>query len=142
MAEYANVTIMKKWYIAFLLFAQLPNDQKRSIKCESCKVLFEAESAIEVYDKSILWAEDYKANNLFKFVGVEHIHKIGDEYPKDGTEICGSLFDDENIWERKDELIPKKHKLTEIIWEQNQNISLKELMTKSQIQNLKDIFCK
>ena len=49
------------WYRADLLFAQLPKEDKSTVKCESCNVLLEASSAIEVYDKAIRWAAAHVA---------------------------------------------------------------------------------
>src|SRR5678815_3258492 len=109
------------WYRADLLFAQLPKEGKLRVKCETCNVIFEASCAVEVYDKAVGWAAEHVDNSLFQFVGVEHISDIGEEQPSDGTEIGGAFFDDENVWERKDELIPEKSKITAIMWEQNRD---------------------
>jgi hypothetical protein len=130
------------WYIAFLLFAQQPEKEQKQIKCESCNVLFEAESALEVYGKAVAWAEDYATNNLFKFVGVEHILTVGNERPTDGTELSGMFFDDDNVWERRDKLIPKKEEIPPIIWEENQDTPIGEMMTEKQKHDLKVIFGK
>ena len=130
----------QKWYVAYLLFAQETKLDEQRVKCESCDILFEASSAFEVYDKAVIWAEDYATDNLFKFVGVEHIREIGDERPTDGTEIGGSFFDDANVWERKDELIPQKHELKAIILEQNKDTPVGELMSDEEKQNIKEIF--
>lgn len=128
------------WYIAFLVFAQQPENSQSQVKCESCNVLFEAESALEVYDKALAWAKDYETENLFRFFGVEHIKEVGSERPTDGTELSGHFYDEENAWERRDELIPKKEEISAIIWEQNQDTPIGELMTEKQKQNLKEVF--
>jgi hypothetical protein len=129
-----------KWYVVHLLFAQLPEVENQTVKCESCCVLFEALSAVAAYDKGLVWASSYMEGTLFHFVGIEHIHRLGDEKPGDGTEIDGSFFDDEDVWERKDELIPERNKIPAIIWEQNCDVPIGELMTEKQKENLKEIF--
>jgi hypothetical protein len=128
------------WYRADLLFAQLPKEGKLSVKCETCNVLFEASCAVEVYDKAVRWAAEHVDNSLFRFVGVENISDIGAEQPGDGTEIAGAFFDDENVWERKDDLIPEKNKLTAIMWEQNRDMPVGQLMTDKQKKDLREIF--
>jgi hypothetical protein len=127
------------WYIVFLVFAQEPKERQSRVKCESCNVLFEAESALEVYDKATIWAKEYERENNFKFFGVEHIKEVGSEQPTDGTELSGMFYDEENVWERRDELIPKKDEISAIVWEQNQNTPIGELMTEEQKQNLKEV---
>ena len=129
-----------KWYVAYLLFAQEAKLDEQRVKCESCDILFEAQSALEVYDKAVIWAKDHEIDNLFKFVGVEHIREIGDERPTDGTEIGGSFFDNKNVWERQQELIPKKHELKAVILEQNIDTPLGELMSDGEKKHLKEVF--
>ena len=128
------------WYRADLLFAELPGEGKLSVKCETCNVLFEASCAVEVYDKAVRWAGEHVDNSLFRFVGVEHISDIGGEQPGDGTEIGGAFCADEHVWERKDELIPEKSKITAIMWEQNRDVKVGELMTEKQKKDLREIF--
>jgi hypothetical protein len=130
------------WYRADLLFAQLPKKGKQNVKCETCNVLFEASTATEVYDKAVCWAASHTEDSLFHFVGVEHITSLGEFQPGDGTEIGGTFFDDENVWERKEELIPEKSKIQAMIWEQNIDVPIGELMTEKQKQDMKEIFGK
>lgn len=130
----------KKWYVAYLLFAQEIKIDGDRFKCESCDVLFEASSAVEVYNKALVWAEEHATDNLFKFLGVEHIHEIGDERPMDGTEIGGRFFDEENVWERRNEIIPQKHELRAVVLEMNKDTPVGELMTDKQKQDLKEGF--
>jgi hypothetical protein len=129
------------WYRADLLFAQLPKEGKQSVKCETCNVLFKASSAVEAYDKAIRWATSHvEEDSLFQFLGVEHISDIGEEQPGDGTEIAGAFYDDENVWERKDELIPEKSQIPAIMLEQNKDVPVGELMTEKQKRDIKEIF--
>ena len=74
-------------YRADLIFAQLPNEGKRSVKCETCNVLFEASSAVEVYDKAVRWATSHVEDTLFHFVGVENISNLNETQPGEGTEV-------------------------------------------------------
>jgi hypothetical protein len=128
------------WYRADLLFAQLPKESKPSVKCESCNVLFKALSAVEAYDKAVRWAATHVEDSIFQFVGVEHIQHLGEERPGEGSEIAGAFFDDENVWERKNELIPEKSKIPAIIWEQNGDVPIGELRTERQKKDIREIF--
>lgn len=129
-----------QWYVVWLMFAQKPKEGKRGVKCESCQVLIEAPSALAAYDKGIVWAQSHVEDSSFHFLGVEHIHSLDGEQPGDGTEIGGSFFDEEDVWERRDELIPEKSKIPSIVWEQNMDVPIGELMTEEQKQEIKEIF--
>jgi hypothetical protein len=128
-----------RWYVVHLLFAQLPKEEKSSVKCESCHVLFHAPSALAAYDKGVTWAQSHIEDTNFQFVGVEHIHSLDDD-PADGTEVGGSFFDEENIWERKSEFIPEKENIPAIMWEVNMDVPVGELMTEKQKKDIKEIF--
>jgi hypothetical protein len=128
------------WYIADLLFAQLPIPGDERVACESCNVLFEAQSASEVYDRSATWAEEHIQGTQFHFLGVTHIRSLSDSQPTNGTEIGGEFFDDVNVWERRDELIPDKNQIPVIVWEQNPHTPIDDLMTVEQKKQLKQIF--
>ena len=128
------------WYVADLLFAQLPMPGERRVACESCHVLFNASSALEVYDRSATWAESHIEGTPFHFVGVTHIRSLDDSQPTDGTEIGGQFFDDVDVWERKDELIPNRHEIPVVVWEQNPDTPIGDLMTSDQKKQLKNIF--
>ena len=41
------------WYLAEVLFAELPHPDRAAYQCESCNVLFQATDAIEAYRKAI-----------------------------------------------------------------------------------------
>lgn len=104
------------WYRTDLLFAQLSKEGKRSVKCETRNVLFDASSAAEVYDQAVCWAATHVEDSLFHFVGVEHISSLDETQPGDRTEIGGMFFDDEDVWERKNELIPEKVRYRQSSW--------------------------
>jgi hypothetical protein len=91
-------------------------------------------------DKACRWAESHREDSLFHFVGVQHIHSLDDNKRVDGAEIGGGFFDDENVWERKDELIPEKGKIPAIMWEQNLDVPVGELMSAKQKRDIKEIF--
>jgi len=65
---------------------------------------------------------------------------VSEERPGDGTEIAGAFFDDEKVWERKDELIPEKSQISAIILEQNKDVPVGKLMTEKQKKDIKEIF--
>jgi len=48
--------------------------------------------------------------------------------------------DDENVWERHDELIPKRDKIPTIMLEQNSDVPIGELMSEKQKKDIKEIF--
>jgi hypothetical protein len=127
------------WYIADLLFAQLPVPGEERVTCESCNVLFEARSASEVYDRASTWAESHIEGTAFHFLGVTHIHSLSDSQPTDGTEVGGHFFDDVSVWERRDELIPEKDQIPVITWEQNCDMPIGDMMTAEQKKKLKEI---
>lgn len=72
-------------------------------------------------------------------MGIEHIHSL-DGKPTDGSEIGGSFFDEKNVRERKRDLIPDKSKIPAILWEEDKDVPIGELMTETQRQILKGIF--
>jgi hypothetical protein len=117
-----------KWYFVSLLFAQSQKKEKRFVMCETCNVLFRAESALEAYDKSVVWAKDYEKDSNFHFVGVEHLVDVRSKKIVDGTEIDGSFFKIKDVWKRKKELIPNKYEINTIKCEVNPNTPIGELM--------------
>jgi hypothetical protein len=117
-----------KWYLVWLLFAQSPKKGKRFVMCETCHVLFKAKSALEAFDKGVVWANAYEKNSNFHFVGVEHLVDVRSKKIVDGTEIDGSFFKIKDVWERKKELIPDKYEINTIKCEANPNTPIGELM--------------
>jgi hypothetical protein len=128
------------WYVVYLLFAKPPKPENSTVKCESCQVLIKASDGHEAYKKSLDWAQKYVRESDFKFAGVEHLKNLYEEEITDGMEIGGSFFNEENFWERLDEFIPEKEKLSAILWETNAEVPLEELMTEEQKQNLMQVF--
>ena len=45
------------WYIAFLLFAERQSEDEQNFNGETCNVLLEAENALLVYEKAMLWGK-------------------------------------------------------------------------------------
>jgi len=128
------------WYVVHLLFAQQDKAGSSSFRCESCHVLFHAPSALVAYDKGVAWAGSHIEGTSFQFVGVEHIRDLDEEQPTDGTEINGEFFEEENIWQRKDEFIPEKMQIPAIVWERDSDTPIIEMMSEEKVQNLKQFF--
>ncbi|MGI8544303.1 MAG: hypothetical protein ACR2MD_12635 [Aridibacter sp.] len=129
-----------KWYVVWFLFAQLPKEGKKFVMCESSQVLFRSKTANEAYDKALIWANEQEKDNNFKFVGIEHMSDLLDEEIVDGTEIDGSFFKKKNIWEQRNEIIPDKNAIKAIMWEENQDTPVGELMTDNQKKKMREIF--
>ena len=101
------------WYVAEMLFAQPKVEGVESVVCEECDVLFEAETAIEAYDKAVAWAADYADDPAtLAFVGVENVRSLN-EPPADGVEIGGRFYESDDVWERQDE-IPARDEIVTI----------------------------
>ena len=128
------------WYIVFLLFAEPQNTHGESVLCETCQVLISANSALDAYDKGIIWATEHIQESEFQFVGVEHIHSIGEE-PADGVELCGRFYESEDVWQRKSELIPEKNNVRAVMWEQN-DVPIGEMMDTDQKNIVRRVFGK
>jgi hypothetical protein len=99
------------WYRADLLFATPPREGEATVQCETCNVLIEGETHREAYDKALLWAAEHVRELAVRFVGVEGLSELDEERPGDGTEVGGMYYEDENVWERVDELIPPRERL-------------------------------
>ena len=129
-----------RWYLVWLLFAQLPVEGKRFVMCETSQVLFQAKSGLEAYEKGVAWAKDYEKDNNFRFVGIEHLTSINDDEIADGTEISGKFIRLKDIWQRKDELIPDKFEIGTIKLEENSDTPVGELMTNEQKKKIRQVF--
>jgi hypothetical protein len=120
------------WYRVDLLFAQPPIQSGESVLCESCNVLFEAQSADEAYEKGLSWAENnVQQNPAFHFVGIENIFALDETQPGEGSEV-GGIFFEENVWERLNEFIPQRSTLNANFLEANKNMPLNEILTQKQ----------
>jgi len=116
------------WYLAEIVFAEPSRANRESYQCESCNVVFQADSADAAYRKAISWGQAYVAEAPagMQMLGVSHLTSIGEELA-DGVEICGNFFEELNVWDRIDELIPPAHRLKAIQWEQGRDSPLKNL---------------
>ena len=128
------------WYAVWILFAQQAEEGKKFVFCENCQVLFNAATANNAYEKALIWAEVHEEETGFKFFGIESVIGISDDELKDGTEIDGSFFKKKNIWDKKEKLIPKQNEIAEIVWEENLDTPIGNLMTNRQKADLKKIF--
>jgi len=72
--------------------------------------------------------------------GFEQIHSLDDDAPIDGTEIGSGFFDAEDVWERKDELIPQKDKIAAIMWDRTPMCQFGELTTAKQKRDIREMF--
>lgn len=129
------------WYLAELLFAEPPHLDRIEFHCESCNVLFEAGEATAAYRKAVDWGLAYAAEPPAntRLLGVAHLTTVGEKLG-DGTEICGSFFTAQSVWDRIGELIPPPSQLKAIQWESKQDVPLKELLNPEQIEQLKRAF--
>ena len=128
------------WYRVDLLFATRPRGESPTVKCESCNVLFEGESAQAACDKAEGWAARHIVDSDFEFLGVEDIALLFEDKPGDGTEIGGSYFEDEGVWDRKAELIPKREDIPVIRFELNPEGAVRKLITEAQSKGLAEIY--
>lgn len=117
------------WYLVDLLFTQPESESKQMYFCETCNVLFEAESSNEAYAKAIHWAEEHIIESLYDltFLGITYISDIL-ETPGDGVEICGRFLRMKDPWLRKDQLIKKQEETLAAQWESNANKTIGEAL--------------
>ncbi len=128
------------WYRTDLLFATEPKGDSPAVKCESCNVLFEAETALQAAAKAELWAERHIADSDFKFVGLENMTLLFADKPGDGTEIGGMFFEDRDVWERRSELIPDKSDIPVIRFEQHPDVPVRRFIREAQEKGLEEIY--
>ena len=126
------------WYLAELLFAELPQPDRADCQCESCNVVFRARSAVEAYRKAVAWGLAYAAEPPagMRLLGVAHLTTVGEELG-DGTEVCGRFFQAPAVWDRVDELVPPPGQLKAIEWERGRDTPLGELLSPEQVAQLK-----
>ena len=74
------------------------------------------------------------------FVGIEYLREIQEKRPDDRDELAGMFFEEEeNIWENKHNIIPDIYDIPGIKLENNQDISIQNLLTEQQMRMLKKI---
>ncbi len=74
------------------------------------------------------------------FVGIEYLREIQEKRPDDRDELAGMFFEEEeNIWENKHNIIPDIYDIPGIKLENNQDISIQNLLTEHQMRMLKKI---
>jgi hypothetical protein len=128
------------WYIVDLLFAQKPEIGNINVQCESCNVLFQADSGIHACSKAQKWAKNHEKDNNYRFAGISNVWKLKETQPKDGDEIAGTFYEEANFWERLKEFIPNTNDIPAIKLEENPDKLIKELVSKDKINSLKKIF--
>ena len=128
------------WYLAEILFAEPRTAGSQPYQCEACNVVFEAATAVDAYQKAVVWGKIYAAEPpaATKLLGIAYL-TIVDEQLGDGTEICGRFFQSHDVWDNV-ELVPLPNALTAIVWEQSQNVSIGELLGPEKIETLERIW--
>lgn len=124
------------WYVVHLLFAQ---EGSHTVVCETSQRIFQAVDANAAYERGELWAREYEQESNFLFVGIEHIKRI-DEELGDGCEVGGCFSEEENVWQRRSELIPPKQDLSAIMWERDMDTPVADIMTDNQKRLMRQIF--
>src|SRR6266700_360530 len=106
------------WYLAEILFAEPRQANQESYQCESCNVVFQADSADAAYGKAISWGHAYAAEPPARteMLGVSYLTSIGGKLGA-GVEVCGTFFEESNVGDRVNELIPPMHRLKAVQWE-------------------------
>jgi hypothetical protein len=95
------------WYLAELLFTELPQDDRTAYQCESCNVVFQATDAAGAYRKAVAWGLAYASepSTALHLLGVSHLTTVGEELV-DGTEVCGRFFQTSGPWREVAKLVP------------------------------------
>jgi Domain of unknown function (DUF4288) len=128
-----------RWYLAQLLFAQATENVEAAVLCESSYVLFEAASAREAYDKAVDWGHKHEQDSTFSLLGVRHLNSL-DEPPADGVEVGGGFFEETAAWMRINELIPARDEIPIIVFEQNPDTPIGELIDDDTDAKLRRLF--
>ena len=128
------------WYVVDILVAQPPREDEAIVQCESCDVLFEAPAALIAYDKAVKWAKEHERDNDFRYVGIHHLYSLEEEQPRDGSEIGGNFFEEENLWDRVDEFIPDPKEIPTIKVEENPDVPIGDLMSEKDKKRLEKLF--
>jgi hypothetical protein len=131
---------MTVWYVVEMLFAQERRSNEAKVVCEICDVLFETPSVLDAYRKAESWAEEHAKGGAFEFIGIQHVWSVDDDRPGDGTEIGGSVFEDNNPRDKRDELIPDPGEIPNIKFEANPNIPIKRLVSEAKVRQFKKVF--
>ncbi len=123
------------WYLAELLFTEPPQADRTEYQCESCNVVFQATDAAGAYQKAVAWGLAYAAEppTGMRLLGVSHLTTVGDELV-DGTEICGRFFQTSGPWCEVAKLVPPPGQLKAILWEQNRDVPIRELLNPKQVR--------
>ena len=129
------------WYLAEILFAEPPASGPATYQCESSNVLLRADSAVEAYRRAIDWGLAYVAepDATMRLLGVASLTTIGDELG-DGTDLCGRLFQESDVWAGNGRLIPVPNELAAVRWEHGQDVPLDSLLAPDQLSQLRRVW--
>jgi hypothetical protein len=125
------------WYLAELLFTELPHPDRAEYQCEACNVVFQATDAAGAYQKAVAWGLSYAAEppTVLRLLGVSHLTTVGEELI-DGTEICGRFFQTAGPWCEVSKLVPPPGQLKALLWEQSREVPIEELLSPEQLAQL------
>lgn len=117
------------WYLVDLLFTEPRRDSKQMYFCETCNVLFEAESSSEAYKKAIDWAKQHIDDSLFEqdFLGITFVSQVTDT-PGDGVEVSGRFLRMKNPWQRMDRLVQNIENTNAYQWESESDQTIGEAL--------------
>ena len=127
-----------QWYVVDVLFAEHPNQGADTVLCESCTVLFHADSAEAAYDRALGWADAHVSESRLRLVGIVHMHSLI-EAPGDGVEIAGSFTEQPNPWDRLDELVPPREQIPVVVLERNLDTPVGELLDEDTLARLRRV---
>jgi hypothetical protein len=129
------------WYLAEILLAEQPKVDSNDYQCESCNVLFNANSAEEALRKAEAWGNEYVKDppSNMQLLGVSSLTTVGDELG-DGTDIGGRLFNTQDVWLRRGEMVPCPSDLSAIKWENADGKTVGELLSPEQIEQLRRLW--
>jgi hypothetical protein len=127
------------WYVVNLIFAQKPKNERRRVMCETCRVLLQASSASECYDRGLEWGKKHKHNG-FHLLGIENILSLDEKRPSDGDEIGGHFYHAFDIWKKRKNIIPRKKDIPAIMWETHRNTPIGDLLSTQEQNNIIEIF--
>ena len=125
------------WYLAEILFAERPQNVLDEYQCESSNVVLQATTAADAYQRAVAWGLAHASEPpvVMSLLGVSNLTTIGEELG-DGTDICGRLFREPDVWRRVSDLVPAPGDLSAIRWESGQDTPLDALLTPTQLEML------
>lgn len=123
------------------MFAETDTEDGINFSCETCNILLNAPNGEDALKAAQEWAMEYEAENAYRFVGVEELQWLSDERPGHGDELAGMSYQEADVWNRREELIPEKSNLSAIRLEySDRDIPIRELLPDNKIKQLQKYF--